>query len=58
MHIASMASTQALAPTMKSQEAKEAPGPDHDGDSNDGGAASTTKSALSSAVGQSLDISA
>lgn len=47
--------TQALgAPRLR--EAAEAPGPDHDGDADDVGAAAPAKSSLAAGVGQLLDM--
>ncbi|MBS1164248.1 MAG: hypothetical protein H6R00_273 [Proteobacteria bacterium] len=43
--------------TIKSNEAAEAPGPDHDGDADDIGAmAAPTKASVASGVGQNLDM--
>lgn len=40
----------------RSSEAAEAPGPDHDGDADDAGAAAPAKSSLVAGVGQRLDM--
>ncbi|MGH6869899.1 MAG: hypothetical protein ACREHE_00195 [Rhizomicrobium sp.] len=56
MHIASVGSMPQVAAMTKTPEATEAPGPDHDGDGDDG--ASAVKSATAPGVGQTVDMTA
>lgn len=56
MHIASVGNAMQTASMIKVPEAAEGPGPDHDGDSDDGG--SSVKSLTASGVGTQVDISA
>jgi hypothetical protein len=53
MQIGSIATLPNAAATTKTPEAAERPGPDHDGDSDDKGAA--VKSAVASGVGKVVD---
>lgn len=57
MNISSIANrpTPALV-TPRSSEATEAPGPDHDGDADDIGAAAPAKASVAAGVGQRVDI--
>ncbi len=56
MHIASVGSMPQAAAATKTPEATEGPGPDHDGDSDDKGAA--VKSATAPGVGGLVDTTA
>lgn len=57
MSISSVSSSSVMASTMaRPPEAMEAPGPDHDGDSDDtGGATQALQAALPAGVGQTVD---
>ncbi len=56
MQISSVSAAAAHTMMPKAPEAAEGPGPDHDGDSDDSGAA--VKSATAAGVGQSVDVKA
>jgi len=60
MNIAALPSMSSLMPSMRATEAMEGPGPDHDGDADDAGAASKTgtSSALPANLGNAVDIAA
>ena len=58
MHIASVSAMPQMMQASRASEATEGPGPDHDGDSDDGVAASPTLSATAPGVGNTVDISA
>jgi hypothetical protein len=56
MQVASVGNAAQIASMVKMPEAAEGPGPDHDGDSDDGGA--SVKSLTAPGVGGQVDISA
>ncbi|HSC59844.1 MAG TPA: hypothetical protein VLC29_01325 [Rhizomicrobium sp.] len=58
MQIASAGSMQPMMQMAKTSEATEGPGPDHDGDADDGGVTSPTLSATAPGVGNAVDITA
>jgi hypothetical protein len=58
MQIANVGSMPQMAQMAKASEATEGPGPDNDGDADDGAVTSATLSATAPGVGNSVDISA
>jgi hypothetical protein len=60
MNIAALPSTMSAMPSMRTPEASEGPGPDHDGDADDKGAsnASRVSAAPPAGMGNAVDIKA
>lgn len=60
MNIAALPSTMSAMPSMRTPEASEGPGPDHDGDADDKGVSSSSgvSAAPPSGMGAAIDIKA